>query len=77
MKLCEHDPHLWAKHPKSQTALNLLIAGAKEGDARLADILAGHLRDGVCDENGKLLFRWADGAMVSIEDELDRYRHAA
>ncbi|HNH18235.1 MAG TPA: hypothetical protein PLE72_12300 [Azospira sp.] len=77
MKLGELDPHLWAKRPKSQTALNLLMAGAKEGDARLADILAGHLRDGVCDEKGKLLFRWAEGAWVSMDDDIDRYRHAA
>ena len=77
MKLVDLDPLLWATRPKSQTALTLLAEGAKEGDARLADILAGHVRDGICDGNGKLLYRWAEGAWVSMAGERNRYRHAA
>ena len=77
MKLVDLDQLLWAKRPRSQIALNLLSEGAKEGDERLAEILAGHVRDGICDEKGKLLFRWADGAWVSMAQERDRYRHAA
>lgn len=52
------EPLLWANRPKSQTALDLLTTGAKAGDARLAEILASHVQDGVCNEAGKLLQRW-------------------
>lgn len=34
----ELDPLLWAKKPKSQQAIDLLSAGAKELDARLVEI---------------------------------------
>ncbi len=61
------DPLLWAQRPKSQTALDLLMAGAKEGDTRLAEILAGHLRDGVCNEAGKLLQRWNGNSWAKPE----------
>jgi hypothetical protein len=56
----EHlDPLLWAKRPKSQSAMDLLIRGVKQGgDPRLAEIYSGHLSDGVCDESGNLLRRW-------------------
>ena len=59
------DPLLWAKKPRSQTAINLLSDGAKAGDKRLADILAGHVRDGVCDANGTLLRVWSNGQWVA------------
>lgn len=58
MNLDDLDPLLWAKKPKSQCALALLITGAKEGDKRLAEIHARHISDGVCDESGRLLNRW-------------------
>jgi hypothetical protein len=69
------DPLKWAKRPRSQTALDLLTAGAKEGDSRLADILAGHVLDMVCSESGKLLQRW-DGLAWRRADESE-YRRAA
>ena len=53
----------------------LLTAGAKEGDSRLAEILAGHVRDGVCSEAGNLLQRW-DGLAWRRADESE-YRRAA
>jgi len=52
---------LWATKPKSQQAIDLLKAGAQEGDKRLQEILAGHVRDGVCDDQGRLLMMWCDG----------------
>jgi hypothetical protein len=70
----EADPLKWAKLPKSQTALDLLTAGAKEGDSRLAEILAGHVRDGVCSESGKLLQRW-DG-LAWRQADANEYRRA-
>lgn len=69
------DPLKWAKRPKSQCALDLLMTGAKEGDSRLSEILAGHVRDGVCSESGKLLQRW-DGLSWRLADEIE-YRRAA
>ncbi len=69
------DPLLWAKRPKSQCALDLLMTGAKEGDSRLVEILAGHVRDGVCNESGKLLQRW-DGQSWRRADDIE-YRRAA
>lgn len=65
----------WAKRPRSQTALDLLTAGAKDGDSRLAEILAVHVRDGVCSESGKLLQRW-DGLAWRKANESE-YRRAA
>lgn len=59
------DPLRWAKLPRSQAALDLLSAWAKSGDDVPAEILAGHLRDGVCDDKGKLLVRW-DGARFKV-----------
>lgn len=78
MKIDEElDPLLWAKKPKSQTALNLLRTGANEGDARLVEILSAHVRDGVCDESGKLLQRWDGLRWVSLDAGLERERYAA
>lgn len=71
----EADPLKWAKRVRSQCALDLLTAGAKEGDSRMAEILAGHVRDGVCSESGKLLQRW-DGLAWRRADEIE-YRRAA
>jgi len=71
----EADALKWAKRVRSQTALDLLTAGAKEGDSRLAEILAGHVRDGVCSESGKLLQRW-DGKSWRRADDIE-YRRAA
>lgn len=39
------DPMFWAKRPKSATAVQFLIDGARR-DRRLAEILAAHLADG-------------------------------
>ncbi len=52
------DPLGWAKRPRSQSALDLLDAGAKGGDARLAEIHAKHLADGVCNGAGRITARW-------------------
>ena len=66
------DPLKWAKCVRSQCALDLLTAGAKDGDTRLAEILAGHVRDGVCIESGKLLMRWDGVGWVPIADDAHR-----
>ncbi len=71
------DPLLWAKRPKSQQALDLLSVGAKEGDARMVEILAGHVRDGVCSDSGKMLMRWDGLRWISLEADLERMRYAA
>ncbi len=73
----ELDPLLWAKKPKSQQALDLLRVGAKEFVSGFPEILAGHLRDGVCNEAGKLLLRWDGLQWVSIEADHERMRYAA
>lgn len=71
------DPLLWAKKPRSQCALNLLRSGAVEGNKALAEILSGHVRRGVCNDQGKLLMRWRDGAWVSGGADQWRDRYAA
>ncbi len=73
----ELDPLLWAKKPKSQQAIDLLSAGAKELDARLVEILTGHVRDGVCAESGKLLVRWDGVRWISTEADREWVRYAA
>lgn len=66
MKLGELlDPLLWAKKPRAQAAMDLLISGAKEGDSRLAEIHANHLADGVCDDAGKLILRFDGVSFVT------------
>ena len=45
--------------------LDLLMSGVKSGDPRLAEIFAGHVRDGVCDANGTLLLVWSNEKWVA------------
>ena len=52
------DPLRWAAKPRSQQAIDLVMAGAQEGDKRLQEILACHIKDGVCDDRGSLLLVW-------------------
>lgn len=61
------DPLGWAKRPRSQCALELLMQGAKDGDAMLAEIHGQHLACGVCNAAGRLLVRW-DGLGWAAED---------
>jgi hypothetical protein len=68
----ELDSLAWAKRPKTQHALDLVAAGAKEGDARLVSVRADHERSGVCDEAGKLLMRWDGLRLVRVADEEGR-----
>ena len=78
MKIGEElDPLLWAKRLRSQQALDLLAAGAKEGDTTLVGILSGHVRDGFADDKGKLLARWDGLRWVSMAADLERERYAA
>ena len=72
----ELDPLLWAKKPKSQQALDLLAAAAKEGDTTIVGILSGHVRDGVADDKGKLLSRWDGLRWVSMAADMERDRYA-
>jgi hypothetical protein len=65
----------WAKRLRSQAALDLLAAGAKDGDSRLSEILAGHVRDGVCTEPGQLLQRWDGLAWMPVDKS--EHRNAA
>jgi hypothetical protein len=58
------DPIGWAKFPRSANALDHIIQASKAGDERFRDILAGHVRDGVCDDKGQLLLMWSDGQWV-------------
>ena len=67
------DPLLWAKRPRSQCALSLLRTGAAEGSGELATLLSSHVRDGVCDESGKLLMRWDGLRWVSLAADRERY----
>lgn len=69
------DPLMWAKRPRSQTALDLVQKGVNEGDSRLIAIHAEHIRNGVCDNAGKLLRRWDGLRWQRIAGE--RYRDAA
>jgi len=52
--LADYDPLDWARNPKSQKALNDAIDGAKRSMA-LAQIIAEHIANGICNEAGKLL----------------------
>lgn len=52
------DPLLWAKKPRSQTALDYVRRGAAEGNADLKSILEKLVSDGVCTDKGRLLLRW-------------------
>lgn len=64
-KADDYDPLLWAKRPKSQTALNMLIDGATKSVA-LREIVADLKAAGICSEAGKLLKRYkGQGQWVS------------
>lgn len=61
----EYDPLLWAKRPKSQKAMDMVIDGSKRSTA-LAQIVADHVSKGVCTAAGKLLKRYkGQGKLVS------------
>lgn len=62
------DPLLWAKRPRSQTALDFVRRGSA-GNTDLLDIIQKHVADGVCDENGKLLLRWDGVLWVSVSPD--------
>jgi hypothetical protein len=51
------DPLEWAKHPRSQAAMEVIARGAKE-NRQLRRLLEAHIQSGVCNEAGKLLSRW-------------------
>lgn len=53
----EHDPLLWAKRPKSQTAMDMVIDGAKTS-AALRNVLDQLVATGVVSAAGKLLKRY-------------------
>lgn len=53
----DYDPLLWAKRPKSQKAMDMIIDGSKRSDS-LKSILADLIASGVCNEAGKLLKRY-------------------
>ena len=65
MKLGELDPHLWAKKPRSQTALDFVRRGAA-GNTDLMEILQINIADGICTDDGKLLRRWDGSQWVSV-----------
>lgn len=62
----EYDGLLWAKRPKSQKAISVLFDAKKERRKfpALAEIFDNHVRDGVCDETGKILRRFDGQAWV-------------
>lgn len=65
VSMADYDPLTWAKKPKSQKALDMVIDGAKRNMA-LAQIVAGHVENGICNEAGKLLKRYkGQGQWVS------------
>lgn len=60
------DPLKWAKFPRSQAAIGHVFEGSRQGDERFKQILEGHIRDGVCDEQGNLLLVWCAGQWVKL-----------
>lgn len=60
------DPLDWAKRPRSQQAIDLVIRGSATS-TELKTIFSQHVEDGVCDKNGKLLMRWFQGRWVYPE----------
>lgn len=56
---------LWAKKPRSQTALDFMRMGAA-GNADLMEILQRNIADGICTDDGKLLRRWDGSQWVSV-----------
>jgi hypothetical protein len=59
------DPLLWARNPRSQTALDSVRRGSA-GNADLLAILQKHIADGICTEDGKLRRRWEGLQWVSV-----------
>jgi hypothetical protein len=55
--LTDYDPLTWARKPKSQKALDMVLDGAKRNMA-LAQIVVEHVANGICNEAGKLLKRY-------------------
>lgn len=65
------DPLLWAKKPRSQTALDYVRRGAAEGNADLKAILEKLIVDGVCTDKGSLLRRWDGIGWVQVSAVAD------
>jgi hypothetical protein len=65
------DPLLWAKKPKSHHALQAVFDCATVGDPRFVEIKASLIRDGVCDESGRMVRRW-DGNRWAMVGERTR-----
>lgn len=65
------DPLLWAKKPRSQTALDYVCRGAAEGNADLKSILEKLIADGVCTDKGRLLRRWDGIGWVQVSAAAD------
>lgn len=59
------DPLLWARKPRSQTALDFVRRGAS-GNNELSAILQQHIADGVCTDSVDLLLRWEGCQWVSV-----------
>lgn len=68
------DPLLWARKPSSHHALQAVFDCATVGDPRFVEIKANLIRDGVCDESGRMMQRW-DGLRWAMVGE--RMRAAA
>jgi len=75
MSIGYFDHLMWAKKPMSQHALDLLIAGARDGDKRMEETRSRHVSNGVSDKSGRLLQRWDGLQWVLVSAE--RYRDAA
>jgi hypothetical protein len=56
-KADDYDPLLWAKRPKSQKAMDMIIDGAKRNES-LRSVLDDLKASGICSEAGKLLKRY-------------------
>jgi hypothetical protein len=57
VSMTDYDPLTWARKPKSQKALDMVLDGAKRNMA-LAQIVVEHVANGTCNEAGKLLKRY-------------------
>ena len=60
------DPLLWAKNPRSQTALDFMRRGAA-GNTELMEILRRNIADGICTDDGNLLRRWDGLQWASVQ----------
>lgn len=54
----------WAYHPRSQRAVDFLLAGAKEGFPQLKKAAEHLLKTGVIDDKGRALKLWSAGEWV-------------